>query len=224
MKRKRYIVNWKFQMKYCLYAILPVLLLGIIISIMIFNINKNIITSQNNQMMSQIASLETALRLLEKSKFDEKAIDELKNNIKNLKLLSQDLIGQSAYELNQLNKIVINGILVLVIGMTFLGILFSHRIVGPIFRIKRIFLELTQYFKIPPVEIRVRKYDELQDFFLVLEKVRKFLEDNQLKKEQFIDYLNQKLFEIKKQFPQISSYLEEIEKELIDFKNYYRRL
>jgi signal transduction histidine kinase len=67
------------------------------------------------------------------------------------------------------NSIIIILLLVL-FGVGIAALLFSHRIVGPIFRIKRYIDMLADGQDIPPVKIR--KNDEFQDVADSLERLR----------------------------------------------------
>lgn len=215
-KRKRYLVNWKFQLKFSLMLILPVLILGIIIILVISNISKSVITTQRQQLMTQIASLEQSSDELEKASFEKKTSANLKNNIRNLKTFSHDIMNINSFTLRQLNGIVINGILIFTVGLLLFGTLYSHRIAGPIYRIEGILKNMADDFKIP---FNFRSTDEFHEFFLALDGLRKRILEDKAGNEQVIERILLILKEIQeKSAPGAQEAIEKLKQEAVKLK------
>lgn len=195
---------------------LPVLVLGALVLSSVYNISKSIINTQKQQLMSQIASLEGSLDYLSKIKLEEKADSSLRSTVRNLKSFSQEQISINGFALSQLNKIVIESIFIFGVGLFLLGIIYSHRIAGPIFRLQRILQEAAKNILVP---IKVRPTDEFQEFFAALENMRRQFLDNKIQRGVMIDNAIQKLENIKKNAPaEISAAIEALKEDIIDLK------
>jgi hypothetical protein len=81
-----------------------------------------------------------------------------------------DFIERTAHEYDRnMMLAIIGGIAVLTLALGMTGILITHRVVGPAFRMKRLFQDVTDgHLKIAG---RLRKGDELQDVFHVYERM-----------------------------------------------------
>lgn len=169
--RKSYIVNWRFQLKYSILAVLPLLILGFLIIGMVFNISKGLIVSQKQQLMTQLALLEQSLNFLDKTDTDKRVIGELRKNVKSLKSFSQDLIKLNTFQWGSLNRVALKGLAVFTVGGILLWLVFSHRVAGPIYRVQKILDEWRHNRVVPP--IKVRPTDEFQELFAGIEDIRK---------------------------------------------------
>jgi len=183
--RKTYIVNWKFQLKYSILAVLPLLILGFLIIGMVFNISKGLIVSQKQQLMTQLALLEQSLNFLDRTDTDKRVIGELRKNVKSLKSFSQDLIKLNTFQWASLNRVAIKGVAVFTIGGILLWLVFSHRVAGPIYRVQRILHDWRHNHAVPP--IKVRPTDEFQDLFAGIEEIRKQSVDERERRRVVID-------------------------------------
>lgn len=216
-KRKRYLVNWKFQLKFSLMLILPVLILGIIIILVISNISKSVIITQRQQLMTQIASLEQSSDELEKIPLERKLSVNLKNNVRNLKTFSHDLMNINSFTLRQLNGIVVNSILIFTIGLLLFGIFYSHRIAGPIYRIEHALKNMADDFKMPL--FKSRSTDEFREFFSRLDGLRKHILEDKAKNEQVIERILLILKEIQeKSVPGAQEAIEKLKQEVANLK------
>ncbi|MCM8796217.1 MAG: hypothetical protein NC928_06010 [Candidatus Omnitrophica bacterium] len=216
VKRKRYIVDWKFQLRFSLMLVLPVLILGGVVIISIFNISKSVLIAQRQQLMTQIASLERVFSRINEISMEKKTNFELKNNIGNLKSFSHDLINANILTLDQLNTLLIKGIFIFVVGLLIFGIFYSHRIVGPIYRIKHLLKNIGEDLRIP---FNVRLTDEFYDFFLALENIRKHFLDSRTKAREAIEHISQGLQDIQTGLPpEMSAKIEKLKQEVEGLK------
>lgn len=210
MKRRRFIVNWKFQLQYSFVLILPVLILGLCVIASIFNISRSIIITQRQQLMTQIASLERSSGEIDRA-FEGKAGVDLKNNVQNLKSFSHDLMNVNSFAMLQLRSIAVKGILVFIIGLLLFGIFYSHRIAGPIFRVQRFLEALDRDLNL---SLKARNTDEFQDFFVALDKLRRQILQIKVDNEELAGRLIEKLGDIQSKVgPDIAAAIEEIKQE-----------
>jgi len=183
--RKTYIVNWRFQLKYSILAVLPLLILGFLIIGMVFNISKGLIVSQKQQLMTQLALLEQSLNFLDKTDTDKRVIVELRKNVKSLKSFSQDLIKLNTFQWASLNRVAIKGLAIFTVGGILLWLVFSHRVAGPIYRVQKILDSWRHNHAVPP--IKVRPTDEFQDLFAGIEEIRKQAAESKVQRGVAID-------------------------------------
>jgi len=215
--RKKYAINLRFQLKYSLMAVVPLLILGFLVIGMIFNISRSVITFQKQQLMTQISFLEQALNFINKKDTDKKAVKDLMVCVKNLKALSQDLIRINTFEWAGLNHTFLKGIVLFVIGGSILGILLSHRVAGPISRVQRLLKDFSANIEIPP--IRVRPTDEFQEFYASLEEIRKQWMENKTLRRELVDNMMKKLSDIEgRGIPGVSETIKELQNEMMKLK------
>jgi hypothetical protein len=215
--RKRYAVNLKFQLKYSAMAVLPILVLGFFIISMTFNISRSVIVSQKQQLMSQISFLEQALNFLNKKETDRKTIEDLKISVRNLKALSQDLIRLNIVGWAGLNQTFLLGLGIFVIGGILLGIMISHRVAGPVFRVQRLLNEFSKNVDIPP--IKVRPTDEFQELFAAIEEIRRQSVENKALRRELIDKMLERMKELgEKGSPDMSAAMKDVQNELMKLK------
>jgi HAMP domain-containing protein len=195
MRRKRYIINWRFQIKYALWIIMPIIVLGLFSIIVGFRIGSQMVDNQKQQLMLQISTLEQSLRDLRAGVPDRITIHRIITNIKNLKILSQDLVAINTLELGRLSRMMVAVIVVIVVGAMVLGVFLTHRIAGPMFHLRRCIREMIRDVTDLPIKVRVT--DEFKELAASLEELRRALRFNtSLRKEviinlvQLIDKMN----------------------------------
>jgi len=189
--RKRYIINWKFQLRYIVFMIFPMVFLGLFAVTIGFRVSFEMVNTQRQQLMVMISSLEESLKELQVYSVNKIAVDKAVNTIRGLKNFSQDLISINSLQLKRVTNMVAFAMFVVIAGAVLLGIFFSHRIAGPIFRLKRCIRELgTNVLSTP---IRVRHTDEFQDLASCLENLRQSLIDSTNKRRDLVAKANQKL-------------------------------
>ena len=171
MIRRRYVINWRFQLKYVVFLVIPMILLGLYVTTIGFRAASEMIVSQKRQLMFQISTLEQCLRDINLAVLDQVNIEKLVATINSIKDFSQDLIAINAMEFRSLVNMILLAIVVVITGAILLGIFVSHRVAGPVFNLRRCIREMTKTIKTTPVKIR--RGDEFQDLALDLEALRK---------------------------------------------------
>ncbi|MCX7661914.1 MAG: hypothetical protein N2Z79_04440 [Candidatus Omnitrophica bacterium] len=216
IKRRRYIVNWRFQTKYILFGVLPIVILGILSISLLSHYARSLLIEQRQILLTQISTLESIFASQNEEKLTPKVFEGLIEGVKNLKLFTSDLLRSNLRELIRLNQTIFLTMILLVFGAVFFGVLYSHRIAGPIFRIQRLLLDLTQHIQIP---IRVRKYDEFQDFFNAIDKLRVYSIEEKSRREKLMRGIAEKIEEIQKKIlPEDIKFIEELKAEIDKLK------
>ena len=219
--RRRYIINWRFQMRYILFTVVPIVLLGLFAVIIGFRVAYEMANTQRQQLMVMISSLEGSLKDIEHFLSDKSVLDKAVNSIKNLKSFSQDLITLNMLQMKRLTNMVMFAVFIVVMGAGFLGVFFSHRIAGPIFRLQRHIHEMSEKLVTSPIKIRSR--DEFQELAASLEQLRKSLLAASYKRQDSIMRINQILERIEEKLDKgAATYkqdLETLKSEVTELKN-----
>ena len=115
---------------------------------------------------------------LGKTETPDQRIEDIQKIIRYLTVIQKDLEARDQEIVNNW-KLTRNSIILIMLlalfGVGAAALIFSHRIVGPIFRIKRYIDMLADGEDIPVVKIR--KNDEFQDVAQSLERLRKRIAD-----------------------------------------------
>ncbi|MFC1577181.1 hypothetical protein ACFL3N_02455 [Candidatus Omnitrophota bacterium] len=197
-RRKRFIVDWRLQMKYAILITAPMLLLGFFSITAGFKIGQGIIQNQRQQLLTQVATVEGSIKSIEKFYPDSKTSKRVLGDIRKLKLFLQNLIGVNIYELRRLTKMMVFVTVIFVLASLFFSLAVSHRIAGPIFRLEKIIYLIAKGQKTTPV--RTRATDEFKSLTAALEELRKKLLDSSENRKELVSELTGKTRALKQKF------------------------
>ncbi len=167
-KRKKYLINFQYQVKYVVKILIPI---AVLLGLHWLFVN----TILNYQLT-----------------ISEHTFEVLKNNTQSLESLKEILL--KIKELNYLTfqeiKIYLLGAsLILLISIFFILSIFFHRTAGPIFRLSKYLKILSEGRQIPPV--KVRKQDEFKELAFYLDKLRNHLNEKKNKIEKVANGLEE---------------------------------
>jgi len=186
--RVRYIVDLRLQLKYAVLIITPILLLGFFSVTVGFKVAKEMISQQRQQLMLQIAALEETIKSIEGGILDKPAADRVLERIKRLKGFAQDLVAFNIYEVRRLSQMIFLVVVILVFGSLAFGLIISHRISGPVYRLEKIVQQIIKGERLDA--IRTRSTDEFKQLAGVLEELRlKLVNDASTRKESVTNLL-----------------------------------
>lgn len=218
--RRIYIINWRFQFRYIVFMIIPIILLGLFAVIIGFRVAYDMASTQRQQLMVMISSLENSLKDIENFLMDKTTLEKAVNGIRTLKTFSQDLVAINMLELRRLSYLLVLAMFMLISGAVIVGIFSSHRIAGPIFRLQRHIREMSKNVLSTPIKIRV--HDEFQELASTLEELRLANLDQSNKRHEQIDKLSDTLEKISQSLGSGSAFsqenLENIKKEVEELK------
>jgi nitrogen fixation/metabolism regulation signal transduction histidine kinase len=181
---KNYLIDSNFQLKYAGALAGTVLLISIILGVLLFRTSSEVINEgqktvergqlviQQSRKVSQVVAMNIAKEYkddpeLAKTFGEESAKDELKLKEEQARL------EQDASFLKKQQQTLLGGLVAtlafLVFGVGVLGIVFTHKVAGPIYKMKRLLREVGAGKLV--VRERLRKGDELQHFFEVFEQM-----------------------------------------------------
>lgn len=190
-KLRNFLLDARFQLKFAVYFVVPTLIICAVLGLFIARTTGNLFRQMNDAVEARSKSAETSKELgsctlnneLAKSLDDPSLMSKLESRSREIDAAyeaekqavvqaQKDLVAQQQTTIS-----VLIGLLALfVIAIGFVAIVITHRIVGPLFRIKRMGREVTSGVIRPP-EYGLRPGDELKDVFDVFATMVKALRD-----------------------------------------------
>jgi nitrogen fixation/metabolism regulation signal transduction histidine kinase len=190
-KLKNFLLDARFQLKFAVYFIVPTLVIAGVLGFFLAHTTGNLFRQMQHAVEARSKSAETSKELgtctlnneLTKGLDDPSLMSKLEARskeidaayeVEKLAVVQQqkDLVAQQQTTLAVLVGLL--GLFVLIICA--LAIVITHRIVGPLFRIKRMGREVTSGLIRPP-EYGLRPTDELKDVFDVFAQMVRTLRD-----------------------------------------------
>ena len=173
MKRKKYFINPSVQTKYIIMSVVPTLIMSLFCILFLINSGQGQLRRHKETISTTFNVLSKDTSNLQITETPDEKIETIKKIIRYLMVIQNDLETRDQEILgvwNTTRNSIIIILLLVLFGVGIAALLFSHRIVGPIFRIKRYIDMLADGQDIPPVKIR--KNDEFQDVADSLERLR----------------------------------------------------
>jgi nitrogen fixation/metabolism regulation signal transduction histidine kinase len=177
---KNYLLNPRFQLKWTGYIIFVALVISAILGWFLFQTSKDL-TEQSQQVIKQgdalISESQKNSELVkmqikdqyadtpELAKAFNKSADDLEKDLKAKHDKLQQQAADTAKQQQTMLMSLVGGLTLLVLLIGLLGIYFTHKVVGPIHKMKQLLRQVGDG-KLN-FEGRLRKGDELQDFFEV---------------------------------------------------------
>lgn len=178
IKRKHYFIHFSIQFKYMVMSILPALVMSIFCIYFLLKSGQIMLFKEKEMLSLQAASINKTLQEMGKEEYSKDTKQEIEVLKKKLLIFKENLDIKYFVTVEEWAKIkmALLAILALVlIGVGVMSLLYSHRIAGPLFRIKKSIDMLSECKNIPAVQ--VRKYDEFKELAGSLEKLRRVLKD-----------------------------------------------
>jgi nitrogen fixation/metabolism regulation signal transduction histidine kinase len=174
--RKRYFVNFSIQFKYIMMSVLPVLLMSLFCIYFVIQSGELLVGKQKSKIVEEFSSIDKTLKQIQAVNLPKDVNNKLEIFSKRLSILQEELNIQYYNLVEEWAKTRMKLLAVLFLGMFFVGIIsliYSHRIAGPIYRLKKTIEDLQEGNEIG--RIKVRPGDEFQDLANSLEKLRVIL-------------------------------------------------
>lgn len=190
-KLKNFLLDARFQLKFAVYFIVPTLVISGVLGFFIFSTTGNLFRQMSQAVEARSKSAETSKELgtctlnneLTKGMDDPALMSKLEVRSKEIDAAyeaekqaivqqQKDLVAQQQTTI----AVMVGLLLLFVLVIAFVAIVITHRIVGPLFRIKRMGREVASGVVRPP-EYGLRPGDELKDVFDVFATMVKALRD-----------------------------------------------
>lgn len=190
-KLKNFLLDARFQLKFAVYFIVPTLVISGVLGFFIFSTTGNLFRQMSQAVEARSKSAETSKELgtctlnneLTKGMDDPALMTKLEVRSKEIDAAyeaekqaivqqQKDLVAQQQTTI----AVMVGLLLLFVLVIGFVAIVITHRIVGPLFRIKRMGREVASGVVRPP-EYGLRPGDELKDVFDVFATMVKALRE-----------------------------------------------
>jgi hypothetical protein len=180
-KRTKFLVNHSIQLKYIAFSILPALVISLFCSVLLIKSGELILKTEREDRFADISEITQTIYNIDTEGCPDNTTEEIRRLMARLLPLQNTLAMTHFDTLAKWNKvkfIIVFSLLMILLCIGILALLASHRIAGPLFRIKQSLDSLCEGKDIPPV--RLRKHDELKDMAESLDKLRRHLKNKGL--------------------------------------------
>ena len=172
--RQQYITILSVQLRYLGMSILPALVVGIFSLFLLLSGGQFLIFKAKGEASTQLSSLDNQIQLLAGRHMAEKTVsvdklNELRKDILGSRLIINKTHQEIISEWQNMTLLMLAGMLAILLCVTVLSVLYSHRITGPLVRIRRIIEMMADKQPVPVVKLR--KYDEFQDLAAALNRL-----------------------------------------------------
>ena len=177
-RRLRLFVHASSQGRYLALSVFPVVLMTLLCGIFIFGSVEQLLMNSNERPMVPVAKVQRSANYIAHSDMSGASADRVAALNTELQDVQRTLEAGHRETLVRWNRIKISIYLALFVGLfasTTLTLIYSHRTVGPLIRIRNNITDMAEGRQIPPV--RLRKHDEFKDLAASLEQLRQRLTD-----------------------------------------------
>ncbi|MFH1771258.1 MAG: hypothetical protein ABH872_00385 [Candidatus Omnitrophota bacterium] len=177
--RRKYFINRSVQLRYIMMSVLPALIVAVVCTFIVVRTGEFTLSAASNRLSLEMTSFNRVLKNLVSEDVSRENVAKIVIQLKG-ELLSFNNALRSTYldtleEWRDTQLLVVSAVLLMLICVGVLSLLYSHRIVGPIYRIEKYIEMLAEDKDIPPVKIR--STDEFQHIAESLEKLRQRLKN-----------------------------------------------
>lgn len=175
-QRKKYLVHPSSQFKYIAIGVLPAFVIGIFSLYLLLKTGEMTLQAERAKLSVEISSLNYTIQELQTEKYPPEIVEKIKGLKKELISL-QNILKLTYYdtlkEWNKTKVLIFIGLFSVLIIVGIVSLLYSHRVAGPLVRLKTCIDTLSEG-KDTSV-IQVRRYDEFKELAESLEKLREGL-------------------------------------------------
>jgi hypothetical protein len=177
--RKKYFIHSSSQLKYIAMSVLPAFIMSIFCTFFVLKSGQYIIEREKYKLFIQISSFTQTINNLE---MDQQYTPEVKEKIRKLqvelrsiedilKITYLDTIKE--WEKTKITIFIVLPLVLAILG--FIALIYSHRVAGPLFRLRKSLDTLAEGKDVP--SFKFRTYDEFKELSVSFERLRKSLKD-----------------------------------------------
>ena len=184
-KRRKFLVNHSIQLKYIAFSILPALVMSIFCSALLIKSSELILKTERESHFANISEITQTIYQVDTQGCSGKTAGEIQTLMAQLLPLQNDLAMSHFDTLAKWGKmkfIIVFSLLLILSCIAVLALLASHKIAGPIVRMKRCLDWLSEGKDFPALQLR--KHDEFKDLAASVDKLRVSLKDKGLLKSE----------------------------------------
>ena len=171
-KRRKYFIHPSSQLKYIAFSILPALVMTLYCAYYLNMTGDVILRLGNDKIFTSLSAIKKTLPRLEKAATEDTADDvrRLKDILDSFEDTVLLAYPEAHGKWNRARVFVFSGLFCVLLGTAILALLCSHRIAGPLYRLRTLIDMLSEGKDLPP--IRLRKHDEFKELAESLDKLR----------------------------------------------------
>ncbi len=178
-KRRKYLVHPSSQLKYIAFSVLPALVMSLYCTYSLMHSGELVLRAAKEKPLVPAYSIRQAVKALEAEGYTKettKTVAILKRDLDVLAKTLETSYADTLYEWDKTRQIIFVVLIFVMLLVGLMSLVYSHRIAGPIFRLRRCARMLAEGKEVPPISLR--KKDEFKDLAASLEQLRVTLKEN----------------------------------------------
>ncbi len=180
-RRIRYLIHPSSQLRYIALSVMATLIMSLFCTYFIIESGELVLRAAKEKPLVPFYSLRQTIISLENGGCDRETlakISKLKNATRSLRSAMETSYLYTIEQWGQTKRLIFSVLFCFLVSTGLLALLYSHRVAGPLFRMKKYLDMLTEGTDIPRVILR--KHDEFKDVADSLDRLRIKLRDNGL--------------------------------------------
>lgn len=178
LRRKHYFIHFSVQFKYLVMAMAPALLLSIFCTSFLMQSGDVFMQKAKAKLAVEIAFINETIQGLSKQDYPPGLVQKVGILKERLSVLQENLDMQyfgtlQKWAQTKMDILCLLALVLIICGI--ISVIFSHRIAGPIYRLRKSIEMLSEGKDIP--SFAFRKRDEFQEVAASFEKLRKFIKE-----------------------------------------------
>jgi hypothetical protein len=178
IRRKHYFIHPSSQLKYIFLAIIPLAVMGLFCSYFLVQSGEYLFKIKEESVRSEIDLLRSDLNALTRHISSSESF-KITNILQKRLIILQEVLKVVYYDAQEqwakLKMMMVSAFSSVIIIVGILALLYSHRVAGPMFRIRHC-LEMFAQGKDTSM-VKLRSYDEFKEIAISLENLRKLLKE-----------------------------------------------
>ncbi len=178
LKRRKFLIHPSSQLKYVALSVLPALIMTLFCTYFLVTTGESILKTEKEQHFVEISSVSQALYNLDIEGCPQGTADELRRLMNEL-LPLQTILATTHFDTfmkwKKTRLLIFAGLFSILVFIAIISLLSSHRIAGPIIRMRKSVDMLCEGKDIAPITLR--GYDEFKDLAKSLDRLRMKLKD-----------------------------------------------
>jgi len=172
-KRKKYLVRPQTQLRYIAFSVLPALLMSLFCTYTLIRQGEGVVREANEKPLVHVYSMRQALLALDKETPGGSTAAErskLHHELDSVKAALEHAYIGTLTKWNQAKRYIFLVLALVLFFVALVALVYSHRIAGPLYRIKMVIDTLSEGKNTAPIQLR--RHDEFTEIAVSLERLR----------------------------------------------------
>jgi sensor c-di-GMP phosphodiesterase-like protein len=177
--RRRYFIHSSSQLKYIAMSVLPAFLISLFCTFFVVKSGEYIIEREKYKLFVELSSFHQTVSKLEQSRQYTPEVREkiqgLQAELRSIEDILRITYTDTIREWEKTKVIIFIFLPIVLLFVGFIALIYSHRVAGPLFRLKRSLEMLSEGKDVPA--FRFRTYDEFKELAISFERLQKSLRE-----------------------------------------------